>query len=440
MVSAPIASASAGTPGPPPRQTRVRWILALTVLAPLTFAMSLDRSTMALVAPVMQQDLHLSLPQMSIILTAFGWSYGLCLIPGGVVVTKLGPRVSLTLAALWWSAITFITPFAGAFLALVSLRILLGCGQALDWPASVSWLRRWFPAGEQARANSILLLALYLSHAASAPLLGWLTDRLSWHTAFHFAAAVGLVTAVLWYWKMRNRPDEYRGISIDELKYIESTKTQEERNKREPFQWGVLANMLHGTQAWALGVQYCCVVVCQSFFTTWLPTYLVRVRGLSMTQMGFAVSAPWITMMVSIAAWSYCSDRFFNNWTVRRRIAQLGLIAAAVAVLLAMEVPSLGNAMALLSFGMMSLAAVQVQVWLSVQQIGRRYTATLAGWTNAWATLLGGMFGPILLGVLVADTHSWKVAVVPAIVLSVVGAISWTFIHPENSVVYGGAV
>ena len=56
---------------------------------------------------------------------------------------------------------------------------------------------------------------------------------------------------------------------------------------------GAFVRSLAEPQFWAIGVQYFFLVMIQSFYTTWLPTYLVSARHLSMKAMG-VVRVPFI--------------------------------------------------------------------------------------------------------------------------------------------------
>ena len=53
----------------------------------------LDRSNISITAPAMRTALGLDTAQMGYVLSAFGWTYALCQIPGGWLVDRIAPRV-----------------------------------------------------------------------------------------------------------------------------------------------------------------------------------------------------------------------------------------------------------------------------------------------------------------------------------------------------------
>ncbi len=146
----------------PQKRTRVRWFLMWVIIFPLTFVMSLDRTNIAVSAPIIEKTFHFSLIQMSLILTSFAWTYAIFQIPGGIMTERLGSRRMLSFADFWWSIWTAATALGSTVASFVGIRGLLGIGQATDWSASVNSIKRWFPSNERARANSILLGGLYL--------------------------------------------------------------------------------------------------------------------------------------------------------------------------------------------------------------------------------------------------------------------------------------
>ncbi len=62
----------------------VRWTVMWYLIGPITFVMSLDRTAMPVAAPTIQHEYGFSLFEMSIILTAFAWTYSALQVPSGM--------------------------------------------------------------------------------------------------------------------------------------------------------------------------------------------------------------------------------------------------------------------------------------------------------------------------------------------------------------------
>jgi MFS transporter, ACS family, glucarate transporter len=410
----------------------VRWALAGGLLLPVTFVMSLDRTAMTVAAPAIQDAQGFSLNQMSVILTAFAWAYALFQVPGGLLAERFGPRKMLAFAGAWWSVFTFLTPYGSVFLGFVLVRIMLGIGQAADWPTSVMTLQRWFPARERSRGNSLLLAGLYLGPFVGTPIVAWIVDRSGWEQPFHIFAVFGLALAVLWYVFVRDEPAAHPRISRAEVEHIRSGREHETDAPKLPWR-----AFLSSGQFWAVGMQYAFLLLIQGFFVTWLPTYLVQAKGFSLTGMGIAGSLPWAAMIVAVFGTGAIVDRRRMTWRSRTWLAIAGYVIGAVTLTVGALVHGQVATVAWLCVSLGAVGMVQVQVWGACQDLGGRYSATVTGWTNTWGNLTGAA-GPLFTGLLVGIGASWGIALAVLSVAALLGAICWLFVHADRPLTASG--
>jgi ACS family glucarate transporter-like MFS transporter len=410
------------------KPTSVRWWIAGGLILPVTFVMALDRTAMVVSAPVIQKEFGFSLNEMSVILTAFTWAYALFQVPGGILVRRFGPRVVLAIAGLWWSAFTFLTPYGAVFLGFVILRILLGIGQAADWPASVTALQRLFPYHERSRGNSLLLAGLYLGSFVGSPVVVWVAEQWGWQSSFHIFAVAGALLSVLWYLVVRDDPAKLRGINEAEVALIRADAGPEEDVPDRPLG---ARTFLKSGQFWAIGLQYCLLILIQSFFTTWLPTYMVQARGMTFSSMGFLGALPWGAMIIAVFGTGLLNDRVAVSWRARKWLAVGGFLVAAVALTIAALTPSNGWMVTWLCLSLGAVGVVQVQVWAGCQDLGGRHAPTVTGFTNLCGNLTAA-FGPIFTSLLVGIGGNWGLALVIMSAAGVLGTVCWMFVHPER--------
>ncbi|NYJ76489.1 MFS transporter [Allobranchiibius huperziae] len=422
MVAVTRASEAAGP-------TSVRWWIAGGLILPITFVLSLDRTAMTVSAPIIQRDYGFSLNQMSIVLTAFTAAYALFQVPGGILVRRYGARVVLAIAGLWWSLFTFLTPYGGVFLGFVLVRILLGIGQAADWPASVWTLQRWFPHRERSRANSLLLAGLYLGSFIGSPIVVWVADQWGWQASFHTFALLGAVLSLLWFAVVRDDPRQVRAVNMAEAAL--AAEVDGDTDGVAHISLGTRAFLTSG-QFWAIGLQYGLLLLIQSFFTTWLPTYLVQARGLSFKSMGFVGALPWGAMILAVFGTGLLNDRVFRSWQQRKWLAIAGFLVAAGALAVGALTPNNTIMICWMCVSLGGVGVVQVQVWSGCQDLGGRHAATVTGFTNFCgnATLA---FGPIFTSALVSIGGNWGLALVVMASAGVFGTLCWLFVHPERS-------
>lgn len=409
------------------KPSSIRWWVASGVILPVTFVMSLDRTAMTVAAPIIQSEHGFNLTEMSIILTAFTWAYAIFQVPGGMLAKRYGPRLVLALAGLWWSVFTFLTPYGSVFLGFVLIRILLGVGQAMDWPSSVLALQRWFPHRERSRANSMLLAGLYLGSFIGTPIVAWFVERLGWPSPFHIFAGVGAVLSLLWWWFVRDDPAQVRGVNAAEVELIRSDPGSEVEAQDNVG----AAAFLRSGQFWAIGLQYGLLILIQSFFTTWLPTYLVQARGLTFKDMGFVGALPWGAMIIAVFGTGYLNDRMFTGWVSRKWLTVAGFVVAAVALALGALTPGNAGMIIWMCVSLGAVGVVQVQVWAGCQDLGGRHSAAVTGFTNLCGNLTAA-FGPIFTSLLVGIGGNWGLALVIMAVAGLLGTVCWMFVHPER--------
>jgi len=422
-------------PVEPPRAPtgRFRWMLMAFIIFPLTFVMSLDRTNMAVSAPVIQQHFHFSLVDMSLILTSFAWTYAVFQIPGGLLTERLGSRRMLTFADIWWSIWTAATTLGYSVASFIGIRGLLGVGQAADWSASVNSIKRWFPAHERARANSILLGGLYLGPIIGTPLTVAIVLGLGWQWSFYIYGAAGILVGWLWWHYYRDRPQNHPSVSPDEVRYIEAG--YDTGSTPDVSRWRDWKRFLSSYRFWAFGLQYFFLIFIQSFFTTWLPTYLVKARGFSLASMGFAGSLPWVALFVMVFVTGAWQDRVLTRTGSKRRartpFAVVGFILAALFLIIASRVATPWLMIVFLMGSLGSVGLVQVSIWPTCTDLGRNMTGSVTGWTNFWGNLSSAL-GPIFTALLVALTSSWATALTVMGLAALIGAVLWLLVNPDR--------
>lgn len=413
--------------------TRFRWMLMWFIIFPLTFVMSLDRTNIAVSAPVIEKTFHFSLIEMGIILSSFAWTYAFFQIPGGILTERMGSRKMLAFADIWWSIWTGLTALGTSVATFVGIRGLLGIGQATDWSASVNSIKRWFPKEERARANSILLGGLYLGPIIGAPLTVAIVTGLGWQWSFYIYAAAGVIVGLLWWRHYRDRPQSHPGVSSAELAHIEAGYDME--NSRDVARSRDWRRFISNYRFWAFGLQYFFLIFIQSFYVTWLPTYLVKARGFSLTSMGFAASLPWVALFAMVFITGAWQDRVLartgSKLRARTPFAVVGFLLAAVFLIIGSRIATPWMMIIALMFSLGSVGLVQVSIWPTCTDLGRNMTGSVTGWTNFWGNLSGAL-GPIVTAFLVTLTSSWATALLVMALAAVIGAVLWLLVRPDK--------
>jgi ACS family glucarate transporter-like MFS transporter len=307
---------------------------------------------------------------------------------------------------------------------------LLGGAQSADWSSSVLAVKLWIPRGERAKGNSILLAGLYLGPIVSTPLAAWTILRFGWHMVFYGFGALGIVLGAFWWLGYRDAPARHPLITQAEADYIAAGQLPEEAMGK-----GILARCLRQPRFWIFGMQYFLLVLIQSFYTTWLPTYLMRARGLSLKAMGVYATLPWIAVFLAVLVAGFICDQLLKrtgsvHWA-RTPVAMGGFVVSALALIAASLATSMSAVISLLCLSFGAVGFVQVVVWSATQDLGRAFTGVTSGWTNLWGAL-SNVAGPLTLASIVKRTHSWDSGLILIGAAAACGALLWAFVHPER--------
>ena len=95
------------------------------------------------------------------------------------------------------------------FTQFFGARVLLGIGEAPQFPTGARVVRDWFNPRDRGLATGIFNCASSLGTAIAVPLLTWLMLSFGWRAMFAIMGIAGLVMASVWFLNYRN-PDRYR--------------------------------------------------------------------------------------------------------------------------------------------------------------------------------------------------------------------------------------
>lgn len=408
----------------------LRWKIVTLLVAPITFMMTLDRAAMTIAAPTIQAEFGLSIVEMSLILTVYFWTYALGQVPAGRMAESRGSRKVLFSTSVLWSLMMIVTPLGSTFAWLFGCRAILGGAQSADWSSGIVAVKRWFPRNERASGSSIVLGGLYLGPIVAAPLTTWTILNFGWHVVFYGFGALGLLLGVVWWFGYRDNPRDHPLITEQEVAYIAEGQPEEVAPPA-----GAFLRSFGKLRFWLFGIQYFLLVLIQSFYTTWLPTYLTNARGLSLQAMGMYASLPWVAVFIAVFVAGRVCDLILKRtdsvYWARTPVAMAGFIISAAALIGASRAAEMPVVIALLCLSFAAVGFVQVVVWSAAQDLGKTLTGVMSGWTNVWGAL-SNVAGPVVVAFTVKVTGSWTSGLFLIATAAAFGAIVWLFLHPER--------
>ena len=417
--------------------TRVRWLLVfwLFVLSAVSY---LDRVNISIAGGAIVDAYHLTDVQLGKVFSALVAGYALFQTIGGQLADRFGPRRVLTGGVIWWgifTALTALVPanFAGALLAFMTVRFLLGAGEAVIYPAANQFVSRWIPVRERGIANGWIFAGVGAGAGLSPPLITYLMIHYGWRSSFWVCAVLGLVAGAVWFLLARDTPTEHPSVSPSELATIEAgltaPKLAEGALARVPWK-----RVAASPSVWALTLSYFCYGYVAWIFFSWFYRYLAKVRGLDLKSSAFYSMLPFLAMLVCCLVGGAINDRL-TKWCGPRvgrcLVAAAAMTIAGIFVALGARAEDVRVASVVLAGGAGALYLSQSSFWSVTADIAGGSAGSVSGFMN-----MGGQIGGAVTGSLtpwIAARYGWTASFLVASALCVVGAVCWLVVNPLNT-------
>jgi ACS family hexuronate transporter-like MFS transporter len=296
------------------------WVAALLFL--VTLINLIDRSTIAVLAPVITGQLGLSNLQFAGINVWFQVPYAFSQGLSGKIFDRIGTRRGFTVAVLIWSVAASAHAFTRGLRSLSGLRFLLGVGEGGNWPGAAKVIAEWFPVRERALGISIVNAASAIASIVAPPMVVWLQITFGWRTTFLVTGALGFLWLALWL-LFYQAPEQQALLTSTEYALI-----RQDRNVIAAAEGPGWLDLLGYRQVWAIVVARFLADPVWWLYLTWLPLYLYNVRGFSLKQIGLFLWLPYVAASAGSLLGGWSSGSWIAcGWSVNR--ARKTVIAAA---------------------------------------------------------------------------------------------------------------
>jgi len=158
----------------------------------------LDRSLLSILAKPIQDTMHITDGQLGLIGGLyFALFYCFIAIPVGWVADRTNRVCVLTIACAIWSGATMACGVASNYAQLAVARMTVGFGEAGGVPPSYAIISDYFPSGKRGTALGIYNLGPPVGAALGIAFGASIAAAYSWRDAFIVLGGVGLVSALL---------------------------------------------------------------------------------------------------------------------------------------------------------------------------------------------------------------------------------------------------
>ncbi|MCU1293087.1 MAG: transporter [Bryobacterales bacterium] len=378
----------------------------------------MDRSAVSVAAPLLMRDLKLDAVQMGIIFSAFFAGYALFNFIGGYAADVLGPKRVFTVAMTVWSAFCGLTATATGFVSLLFVRVVFGFGEGPFAAAANKAVRNWFPREQIATAIGLANCGTPLGGAVAGPIVGWLALKCGWRASFIALGAIGLLWTLFWM------------IAVGDRRTI---STRNGANNPTPKLWFYLKQP--GVIATAIAFfAYSYILY---FFLTWFPSYLTISGHLSIQDMAFVNTIPWLFGTVGLIASGLVCDlisrAIHDVLRARKLVLVISLAAAAVFVILSGLAATLAWAVTFMTSAVLFIYLTGAIYWALIHELVQsEYVGAAGGFVHLIANC-AGIIGPAVTGFIVRGTGLFTGAFLLAGAVALAGAVSVAVLVPRSS-------
>ncbi len=381
-------------------------VVALLALA--VFINYVDRGNLATAAPLIGNELKLSNTQIGLLLSAFFWTYTPGQILSGWLAEKINAYRTLALGLAIWSLATTLSGIASGFFALIVLRLVLGLGESAAFPCSSKLLAEHLPRHRLGAANGLIGVGLALGPAFGTYGGGTIMAHLGWRPVFLLFGIASMLWLIPWMLATRQA----------------SLAANSNSKASAPSFLAILVK----PDAWGASLGHFSANYAFYFVISWLPLYLVKARGFSVSEMAQIGGTIYVVYAVSAHFTGRVSDWWMRRGASDTLVRKTFSVSAHVGIAISMLVCAIGSP--LISIGSLLFAGIFFGFNTpTIYAVGQTLAGPRAG--GKWIALQNcvgngaGIMAPLVTGAIVDRTGQFALAFLVAGAVSLAGAIGW---------------
>jgi MFS family permease len=274
---------------------------------------AMDFMVLSLALAAITSDWHLTLGQAGLLGTAGMLGVGLSSVLTGWYSDNYGRRRALLLSVATFAIFTASIAVSRGWSDAMILRFISGLGLGGVWGVVAAYINESWPPSSRGRAIAFVLSSWPIGFIAAAAIARWILPTYGWRALFAFGGVAIVATLYIWrfvpesnVWRRDHHERHTAGVPV-------------QVSVREIFAPGMARRTLLGTCAAA------CALTGYWAVNTWLPTYLVRDRGLNQAMMASFIMVQNAGLFLGYQILGYVGDRMG-----RRRALILWFFGAAV--------------------------------------------------------------------------------------------------------------
>ncbi|WP_213990842.1 MFS transporter [Sodalis sp. dw_96] len=268
----------------------LRWyMIALVTIG--TILGYLTRNAVAVAAPTLMGQLHISTQQYSYIIAAYSACYTIMQPVAGYVLDLLGTKVGYAVFAIVWALFCMATALATSWGGLAIARGAVGMAEAAMIPAGLKASSEWFPAKERSIAVGWFNVGSSIGGMIAPPLVVWAIMIHSWQLAFVLVGALSLAWAISWLIFYKH-PKNQTKLSDEERDYILGGQEAQHQvnNTKKMSAWQIIQRR----DFWGIAIPRFLAEPAWGTFNAWIPLFMFKAYGFNLKEIAMFA---WMPML-----------------------------------------------------------------------------------------------------------------------------------------------
>jgi len=373
---------------------RYRWFICLLLFFATTVNY-VDRQILALLKPLLDEQLHWTNAEFGQANAAFQGAYAIGLLLFGLLVDRFGTKLGYAISIAMWSLAAIGHSLVGSVGGFVRARMALGLGEGGNFPSAIKAVADWFPKKERALATVLFNSGANVGAILAPALVPPIAAAWGWKAAFLMAGGAGLLWLLIWL-PFYERPERTRRLSPDELDYIRGGAAPAPATIRTPW-----LSLLGHRQTWSFIVGKFLTDPVWWFFLIWLPDYFKKTRGLDLKKSWIHLVSIYVIVTVLSIAGGWLAGALARRpgWSaVRAR--KTSMLIFAIAVVPIVMATRVGNWGAVVLIGIAGAAhqAWSANLFTTVSDMFPQEAVASVVGMGGMAGSVGGIMFPIISG------------------------------------------
>lgn len=279
-------------------QNNVKWRVLAGGFAGYTFD-AMDLVLLAMAFQPIMNDLGLTRSEAGLLATATLIGVGISSVVMGWYSDNYGRKKAMLWSLISFSLLTMAIAGASTWLEILILRFLAGLGLGGLWGVIAAYIAETWPTQQRGRAAAFVMSSFPVGVGFGSFFAGKIIPMWGWRALF-LTAGIALIVAV-YVWFFVPESEAWKAQRDARLKNA-GTQPVVKVRVGEIFKDGMAKNTILATlvSAFALSAYW--------GTTTWLPTYLVKERGLSVADMGMFMTILSVGMFVGYNLFGWLAD------------------------------------------------------------------------------------------------------------------------------------